>query len=842
MTYNKRKNMHIETARQGARSPSVKFSSPYNRTPSYRERTSSLAQPSLQGRSEARGSPAPHPYGPPPPISDPAGRSSPGPNLNNAIPCSPSPLAEARYACTGVPCRPSSAATPHPRGETAPPKVCSPLQRAASTVMAPPRPRAAYYDDCGVIVEERDPLTRDVIARYRCGSLLGTGGFAQVFDFKDLATGVRYAGKVIDKRTLMRRGSEAKFRMEVDIHSRVKHPNIVQFVKTFQDEYYHYIILEQCSRKSLMDLSKERGVFTCEEMRHIMTQIVSAVEYMHGNRIIHRDLKLGNIMIDFSGNMKVGDFGFASELISATDKKMTTCGTPNYIAPEVLATGKTGLGYGLEADIWSLGVVLYALAFGTPPFETKDINTTYNKIRRVDYSFPPGTSVPESCKDLIQRMLQKDPQQRPSPAKILQHSFLHIPQPLHLSPSSLVPPEALLSTSPHERSSPLWASPVAIRSPFAYYHKGPNNYQKSAARKHEDKKENDHEFRMTLHEFLKKNDCISETTSGALHSCSGDALAQPKPPPPTVMLQSSIYCNKYGHGFLLYQNGKQYPTVFLNDKTKLAHDISSDTVYYYERSRMPRMSSETGNRSPLLSEELAAKGFRDELVVFRGASTLLAHRNEKDEAATRVEAAAAKKLAITRFFLPFLERGVRDKRVVSMTCALKGWHSVWEKELFAPSRSGDERADIVYVKDAVMGSLHELTGEYQDVDMQLLVTRMSDYSFQVSARCYGEGYALFCPKCDLLEVPGTDLPWCFDILIYAGFHAVMALEMKDFCLVFSFWDIRHDFKGVGNGRLYMAAGSTTQIRSIMIPAAMLRTVAALLRRARCSTDIVDCFC
>ncbi|KAH9579750.1 Protein kinase domain [Trypanosoma melophagium] len=863
MTYHRKSSIHLETGRPYTRSPSVDSSSPYSRTP--------------LGREWARGSPTVPQYMPPPPIAGPtastttATSSSPRPlahphphpnarpyangvgvgvgagavaNLNCAIPSSPSPLAEARYAA-GVAGRPASAngGIPRQRPEFAPsPTTGSRQQRAASTVMAPPRQRPAYYDGCGIIVEERDPVTRDVVSRYRCGSLLGTGGFAQVFDFRDLSTGVYYAGKVIDKRTLTRRGSEAKFRMEVDIHSRVRHPNIIRFVKSFQDEYYHYIILEQCSKKSMMELSKERGTFTTEEMQYIMLQIVSAVEYMHNKLIIHRDLKLGNVMIDFSGNMKIGDFGFASELTSLSDKKTTTCGTPNYIAPEVLATEKTGLGYGLEADIWSLGVILYALAFGTPPFETKDINTTYNKIRRADYSFPPGKNVSESCKELIQWMLQREPQHRPTPSQVLNHNFFHSQQPLHIVPRSLVPPEAPRLTSPNERRSPLWASPVAAQSPFPHNERNSNDYRRSTSFKRYSRKGSEHELPMTLHEFLKENDCITETVSGALYSPSENKVPQPKPPAPSVMLQSSIYCNKYGYGFLSLQGGKWFPTVFLNDKTKLVFDVDSDTVFYYGRSRIQALSPESGNRSPLLSEELASKGFRDELIIFCNASTSLAHRTEGDEATSRSEAAAAKKLAITKFFLPFLEKGTKDKRMVAMTCTFKEWHCEWERDLFASSYPVDGKTDLVYVKDAVMETLHGLTGEYQGADMQLLVARMSDYSFQVSVRCQEVPQPLFCPRYSGLSESAVNWPWSLDILVYAGFRAVIAFETNRTCLVFSFLDIRQDARTTKEGRVYSASGSTSKIKSIMIPSPMLRVVTTLLRRVRCCTDIVDCFC
>ncbi|RNF01138.1 putative protein kinase, putative,polo-like protein kinase [Trypanosoma conorhini] len=853
MAYKRTALTELEARMQDTRFPS--FGSPlYRGTASQQEWNSNVVVQPLQYRGESQVALPFQQHMPPRPVklqtrrvlgteaADVAQRSSPVQNLNNAIPCSSSPLAEERYPSLGGLYRPASSTGSQPCGKLAPAKSSSPPQRAASAVMAPPRTKSTYHDGCGTIVEERDPLTREVMHRYRCGALLGTGGFAQVYEFKDLATNAQYAGKIIDKGNLVRRGSEAKLRMEIDIHRRVRHPHIVQFVKAFQDDYYHYILLELCSKKSLMDLSKERGVFNTSEIQYIMTQIVSAVEYMHSKLVIHRDLKLGNIMVDASGSMKVGDFGFASELVSASERKKTTCGTPNYIAPEVLATEKTGLGYGLEADVWSLGVILFTLAFGTPPFETKDIKTTYNRILRVYYRFPTGTAVPETCKDLIRSMLQKQPQDRPSPAQILTHTFLCHPSPPSTVPRSLLPPQAPRSASSNGRGSPLWASPIAIHSPFAYYDGLPMEYQKHALRKEEHRPGTEHEIQMTLHEFLKENDCFSEAASEARHSSARGKLVLPKPPLPAVILKSSVHSNKYGYGFLSYQAGKQYPIVFLNDKTKLIYDVDADTVLYYGRASMQAVATRAGNRSPLLSEELAAKGFRDELVVFPNATKTLAQSNAGNDVASPLEANAAKKLAITKFFLPYLEGSRRDEHAVTLPCALRGWDPAWETELFAPRGAGDEQGNIVYVKDAVLRSLYKLTGEYHDADIQLLVARMSDGSFHVSVRCGGAPQPLFRPKYNTLESDEDTLPWCLDILVYAGFRAVMAMKTKQSVLVLSFWDIRRDAKTVEGGRVYFAAGSTTQVGTIMLPTALMRTITTLLRKARYCNGIVDCFC
>ena len=107
---------------------------------------------------------------------------------------------------------------------------------------------------------------------------------------------------------------------------------------------------------------------------------------MHSHRIIHRDLKLGNVFLNHKMDVKIGDFGLATKLEFDGQRKKTVCGTPNYIAPEVLPENKTGHSY--ECDIWSLGVILYTLIIGKPPFETTDVKLTYNRIRKNQYTFP----------------------------------------------------------------------------------------------------------------------------------------------------------------------------------------------------------------------------------------------------------------------------------------------------------------------------------------------------------------------------------------------------------------------------------------------------------------------
>lgn len=312
-------------------------------------------------------------------------------------------------------------------GQNTPLQHSAGIHRAASTghfsSHRQPNPRIHFYDLCHAIVEERDRHSNQPRASFRCGTLLGTGGFAKVFDFTDCHTGERWACKIIDKSKLSEPSKRAKLAAEIDVHRRMQHPNILKYVRAFEDEYYHYILLERCCRQSLMELSRSRGTFTVEEAQFILLQLLQGIEFLHSNRVIHRDLKLGNVMIDSEGNMKIGDFGFATELRSDEERKRTMCGTPNYIAPEILTADRCG-GYSYEADIWSLGVILYTLMVGVPPFETANLQTTYSRIKRCEYAFPHTVRVPEACKELVRWMLQLDPRNRPHLVQIRSHSFM----------------------------------------------------------------------------------------------------------------------------------------------------------------------------------------------------------------------------------------------------------------------------------------------------------------------------------------------------------------------------------------------------------------------------------
>ncbi|QPG75375.1 hypothetical protein FOA43_002728 [Brettanomyces nanus] len=270
---------------------------------------------------------------------------------------------------------------------------------------------------------------------YHRGMFLGEGGFARCFQMKD-ESGKIYAAKTVAKASIKNEKTKTKLLSEIKIHKSMSHPNIVKFVDCFEDDVNVYILLEICPNHSLMDLLKSRKFVSEPEVRFFMTQIIGAVRYLHGRMVVHRDLKLGNVFFDPEMNLKIGDFGLATVLNPPYNKRYTICGTPNYIAPEVLGGKKTGHSY--EVDIWAIGIMMYAMLFGKPPFQAKDVQVIYERIKRNEYRFPSDSSVSEQAVDLINMLLKHNPKSRPSLDDILQHPwFTSGPFPSRITTDSL---------------------------------------------------------------------------------------------------------------------------------------------------------------------------------------------------------------------------------------------------------------------------------------------------------------------------------------------------------------------------------------------------------------------
>ncbi|KDN52887.1 Pkinase-domain-containing protein [Tilletiaria anomala UBC 951] len=258
---------------------------------------------------------------------------------------------------------------------------------------------------------------------YVTGHVLGQGGFARVY-MATCPQGNEYAFKVIHKATVSSsKRNKSKLLAELKIHKSMKHKHIVRFLDQFEDEENVYFRLELCANGSMNDVVKRRGRYSEPESRYLMTQILTGCQHMHLNSVIHRDLKLGNIFLDASMNVKIGDFGLAALLNFPEERKKTVCGTPNYIAPEILYD--QGDGHSFEVDIWSVGVILYTLLIGKPPFQTDNVQKIYEKIKRNEYEIPADSTISSHARELIAQILTPNPAERPTLIQIMDHPWFY---------------------------------------------------------------------------------------------------------------------------------------------------------------------------------------------------------------------------------------------------------------------------------------------------------------------------------------------------------------------------------------------------------------------------------
>jgi serine/threonine protein kinase len=306
---------------------------------------------------------------------------------------------------------------------------------------------------------------------YVLGKVIGIGNTCKCYSVKEGAsrTGVdseyneqantAHGGECSDSKIILKiidlnskkRKQDAE--VELNIHTMLNHPNIVKLHTSFtyykeQKPWHIYsgdngqeklcVILEFCRYGSLFDslrLKDSQGRTKTkrleeDEVAYILHSLLQALGYIHNQGIVHRDIKLGNILVAKDMTVKLADFGMSTKC-RPDEELLSMCGTPNYLAPEIL----TRDGYNKEIDIWSLGVVIYMLLTGVAPFETHCAKETYNRIRKVSYSIPDTLST--DAKDLIQNILVKNPMNRMTISEIQEHPFLSNRPQCKQCPSSL---------------------------------------------------------------------------------------------------------------------------------------------------------------------------------------------------------------------------------------------------------------------------------------------------------------------------------------------------------------------------------------------------------------------
>ncbi|XP_042399774.1 calcium-dependent protein kinase 26-like [Zingiber officinale] len=271
--------------------------------------------------------------------------------------------------------------------------------------------------------------------RYVLQEELGWGQFGVIRACADMLTGESVACKSIAKDRLVTTEDIKSIKLEIEVMARLSgHPNIVDLKAVYEDDDYVHLVMELCAGGELFHRLEKHGYFSENEAAVLFRPLMEVVMYCHDKGVVHRDLKPENILLatkSLSSPIKLADFGLAT-YIQPGQTLSGTVGSPFYIAPEVLAGG-----YNEAADVWSAGVILYILLSGMPPFWGKTKSRIFESVRSAELRFPSDSwqSVSNTAKDLIRRMLCRDPSQRLTSKQVLDHSWIkeHTQQPQVLS-------------------------------------------------------------------------------------------------------------------------------------------------------------------------------------------------------------------------------------------------------------------------------------------------------------------------------------------------------------------------------------------------------------------------
>eukprot|EP00758_Cryptobia_borreli_P003114 Tbor_TRINITY_DN3537_c0_g1::TRINITY_DN3537_c0_g1_i2::g.2901::m.2901 len=261
------------------------------------------------------------------------------------------------------------------------------------------------------------------IGKYELGKTLGSGNFSKVKLGNDSELKETWAIKIIDKEQLQKEHMEEQLKREIAVMKMLKHPNVVQLKEVMQTANHIYLVLELVTGGELFDKIVAAKRFDEVTSRKYFHQLIDGINYCHTQGIAHRDLKPENLLLDSQDNLKIMDFGLSN--LQRADGEgtllQTVCGTPNYVAPEVLKER----GYnGIIADIWSCGVVLFVMLAGYLPFDDQNMNALFNKIERGEYRMARHFS--DSAKDIIGKMLTVDPAKRITVQGIIEHPWFKV--------------------------------------------------------------------------------------------------------------------------------------------------------------------------------------------------------------------------------------------------------------------------------------------------------------------------------------------------------------------------------------------------------------------------------
>ncbi|KAI4198865.1 MAG: hypothetical protein LQ350_005014 [Teloschistes chrysophthalmus] len=306
---------------------------------------------------------------------------------------------------------------PQWRGSQIPPSAPSPPRKASSS--ARPSDETTVQRLSNAPPQEQQQPKKFHLGMFEIGKPLGKGKFGRVYLAKERSTGFVCALKVLHKSELQQGKVEKQVRREIEIHSNLRHPNILRFYGHFHDSKRVFLILEFAGKGELYKHLRRENRFPEWKAAQYIAQMAAALKYLHKKHVMHRDIKPENILVGIHGEIKISDFGWSVH--APNNRRNTMCGTLDYLPPEMIKPGSQENYYNEKVDLWSLGVLTYEFLVGEAPFEDTPV-MTQRRIARGEMTVP--NFVSSEAKNLILRLLVLDPEKRITLEEVQQHPWI----------------------------------------------------------------------------------------------------------------------------------------------------------------------------------------------------------------------------------------------------------------------------------------------------------------------------------------------------------------------------------------------------------------------------------